>query len=102
MNVWCCLFAKMVMELLLIVAPCSFTAHSFIGHFLVGKLAAWFVLDPVVPDSNTIMSNDYLDRVTKHHQINQRLVFAAILQLQYTARPIDRTLPAKTLNVYET
>ena len=24
----------------------------------VGKLAAWFVLDPVVPDSNTIMSNN--------------------------------------------
>ena len=35
----------------------------------VGKLAAWFVLDPVVPDSNTIMSNN--KNLCRHRQQDQ-------------------------------
>ena len=44
------------------MGPISSPRSSYRGPLAVadgvGKLGAWFVLDPVVPDSNTIMSNN--------------------------------------------
>ena len=50
------------------------------------KLAAWFVLDPVVPDSNTIMSNNKkIDAVATSRTIivHGRLVLVYHVQVPY-------------------
>ena len=69
-----------------------------------GELAAWFVLDPVVPDSNKTMSTTTKKGASEQEQkemvIKQHIQINIVLESLNAWRDICKNLPIRLLESY--